>query len=193
MGLLWSVPPSPQAKAGPLNHFRGMVPACWLGTDARCPHFYSLPTCLFTQFPFTPPALASQPQGPKPLTHLFLTSWSEQVAVTQGYRPANLWPPSPLDLSWLACVCDQPTERRDSTPLSCGLLPVTFSKSSDLSWPSPRVSGKAGELPSWPSTFLNLYLPLALLQQMRGKCSLWDQGASLCLPSLPRTLVLEIA
>lgn len=128
-------PPSPaQAKAGPLSHSRGMVPACWLGTDALSPQLYSWPTCLFTQHQFTPPALISQPQGPKPLTHLFLLSQPEQVAVTQGLQACQLLSPlTPLDLSWSACVCDQPTERQDPALLSQGLLPVTFPRSCDLS------------------------------------------------------------
>ena len=101
---------TPQAKAGHLSRSRGMVPACWLGTDALRPHLYTSPTCLFTQNPFTPPALASQPQGPKPLTHWFLPFWPEQVAIPQGLQACQLLTSLP---SWplLVCLCVWPANR----------------------------------------------------------------------------------
>ena len=135
MGLLWNTPTlTPQAKAGHLSRSRGMIPACWLGTDVLSPHLYTSPTCLFTQNPFTPPALAFQPQGPKLLTHWFLPFRPEQVAVPQGLQACQLLtplPPWPL----LVCLCVWPANREaGSCSLVLGALASNISKVSDLSW-----------------------------------------------------------
>lgn len=159
----------PQAKAGPLSRSRGMISACWLGTDALSPQLYSSPTCLLTQHPFTPPALASHPQGPKPLTHLFLLSWPEQVAVTQGLQAYQLLSPSP---PWplLVCLCVWPANREAR---SCSLvLGAVASDISKVFWPRLTSSwgfqGRQEGLPSCPSSFLSLYLPLAFCSNLEG-------------------------
>lgn len=183
MGLLWSAPhpPTPQAKAGPSSYSRGMVPACWLGTDAGGPHFYSSPTCPFTQHPFIPPALASQPQGPKPLTQLFLPSWFEQVTVTQGLQACQLLtslPPWPL----LVGLCVWPANREAR---SCSLvLGAVASNISNVFWPQLTFSkslreGRRACLPDHPA-FLACICHRLCCNNLEGSVLSETQGASLC-------------